>query len=329
MADDEERKGVSIFHDVFRRADKNDDGALTLEEFKDFFTDGILSDEELERLFHEIDVDKSNNLNTTELCNYFVNHWGPFGEIFGALEDLNPTITKALNYTFQAYKQDSFFNQFATRFMMKEVANQLRALDGPITVASEKLDEETLKSRPHMQQATLTDAAPVSSPLGSKQARRLARLQSYHSDHPDGRTPSSSLATQVLRLTSLIDRLESKVHVTGIEEEHVAEGECNDVVVVLSELTITEVSVSDFKSALQTYCEASKTQDGCHHIFLRSFASTTNFAIYEVWDSQDSWQKHFSSKSYKAFQKTVIDYLEAPQAVKVMPMPASWWQDSQ
>jgi Ca2+-binding EF-hand superfamily protein len=59
MADDEERKGVSIFHDVFRRADKNDDGALTLEEFKDFFTDGILSDEELERLFHEIDVDKS------------------------------------------------------------------------------------------------------------------------------------------------------------------------------------------------------------------------------------------------------------------------------
>jgi quinol monooxygenase YgiN len=93
------------------------------------------------------------------------------------------------------------------------------------------------------------------------------------------------------------------------------------VVVVLSELTITEVSVSDFKSALQTYCEASKTQDGCHHIFLRSFASTTNFAIYEVWDSQDSWQKHFSSKSYKAFQKTVIDYLEAPQAVKVMPMP--------
>jgi hypothetical protein len=48
----------------------------------------------------------------------------------------------------------------------------------------------------------------------------LARLQSYHSDHPDGRTPSSSLATQVLRLTSLIDRLESKASSFIVIGEH-------------------------------------------------------------------------------------------------------------
>ena len=120
------------------------------------------------------------------------------------------------------------------------------------------------------------------------------------------------------------------------------------VVVVLRELTVTELSVNDFKSALQTYCETSKTQDGClqseiclfvftgsssvcpclsvsiippihlscclsillvicsfrfsplinikfgplpFSIFLRSFAASTNFAIYEIWDSQESWQK--------------------------------------
>ena len=61
-----------------------------------------------------------------------------------------------------------------------------------------------------MQQATLADVSTVGDPLGSKQARRLARLQSYHSDRQDGGTASSSLATQVQRLTDLIDRLESK-----------------------------------------------------------------------------------------------------------------------
>ncbi|KAL9975483.1 hypothetical protein ACROYT_G012645 [Oculina patagonica] len=60
--------GRSIFLDVFRRADKNDDGALSFEEFKAFFSDGILSKKDLEKLFHDIDTHKTNNLDTSELC---------------------------------------------------------------------------------------------------------------------------------------------------------------------------------------------------------------------------------------------------------------------
>ena len=33
-----------------------DDGALSLDEFKAFFSDGILSNEDLEKLFHDIDT---------------------------------------------------------------------------------------------------------------------------------------------------------------------------------------------------------------------------------------------------------------------------------
>ena len=36
-----------------------DDGALSLEEFKAFFSDGILSSEDLEKLFHDIDTHKT------------------------------------------------------------------------------------------------------------------------------------------------------------------------------------------------------------------------------------------------------------------------------
>uniref|UniRef100_A0A8C3RD98 N-terminal EF-hand calcium binding protein 3 n=1 Tax=Cyanoderma ruficeps TaxID=181631 RepID=A0A8C3RD98_9PASS len=40
---------------IFRRADKNDDGKLSFEEFKNYFSDGILSSEELWELFSGID----------------------------------------------------------------------------------------------------------------------------------------------------------------------------------------------------------------------------------------------------------------------------------
>ena len=43
--------------DIFRCVlYKTDDGALSLDEFKAFFSDGILSNEDLEKLFHDIDT---------------------------------------------------------------------------------------------------------------------------------------------------------------------------------------------------------------------------------------------------------------------------------
>ena len=36
-----------------------DDGALSLKEFQDFFSDGIMTSDELEELFHTIDTSKS------------------------------------------------------------------------------------------------------------------------------------------------------------------------------------------------------------------------------------------------------------------------------
>ena len=43
--------------DIFRcLLYKTDDGALSLDEFKSFFSDGILSNEDLEKLFHDIDT---------------------------------------------------------------------------------------------------------------------------------------------------------------------------------------------------------------------------------------------------------------------------------
>ncbi|KAM9524738.1 N-terminal EF-hand calcium-binding protein 3-like [Salvelinus alpinus] len=59
--------GLPIFKDIFRRADKNDDGKLSFDEFNAYFADGILTTEELQELFYSIDGRQNNNLDTDKL----------------------------------------------------------------------------------------------------------------------------------------------------------------------------------------------------------------------------------------------------------------------
>uniref|UniRef100_A0A8L0DV08 N-terminal EF-hand calcium binding protein 3 n=1 Tax=Oncorhynchus mykiss TaxID=8022 RepID=A0A8L0DV08_ONCMY len=47
--------GLPIFKDIFCRADKNDDGKLSFDEFNAYFADGILTTEELQELFYSLD----------------------------------------------------------------------------------------------------------------------------------------------------------------------------------------------------------------------------------------------------------------------------------
>ncbi|XP_013396077.1 N-terminal EF-hand calcium-binding protein 1-like [Lingula anatina] len=152
----EQEKGMSIFLDVFRRADKNDDGALSLEEFGAFFADGVITDEELGNLFRDIDTHKTNNLDTGELCTYFSHHLGPFKEMFGALEDLNHSMTKALNQSAQQYPTASFIEQFVSRFLMREMLNQLVAVQKPVETASDFIDEKAIKERSGISQASVS-----------------------------------------------------------------------------------------------------------------------------------------------------------------------------
>eukprot|EP00058_Branchiostoma_floridae_P007281 XP_002592769.1 hypothetical protein BRAFLDRAFT_65349 [Branchiostoma floridae] len=95
------KKGMSAFLDVFRRADKNDDGKLSWYEFKTYFDDGSLSETELGELFHRIDTHNTNNIDVGELCDYFSQQLGPFEQVYSALEDLNSSINTALMSTAQ------------------------------------------------------------------------------------------------------------------------------------------------------------------------------------------------------------------------------------
>ena len=55
-----------------------DDNCLSLDEFKSFFGDGILTMEELEELFHKIDTHNTGNIDIGELCGQYpiYRRWG-------------------------------------------------------------------------------------------------------------------------------------------------------------------------------------------------------------------------------------------------------------
>ncbi|KAJ7415925.1 amyloid beta precursor protein-binding-like protein [Pitangus sulphuratus] len=93
------RQPLPIFHDIFRRADKNDDGKLSFEEFKNYFADGILSSEELWELFSGIDRRHSDNVDTEKLCDYFSAYLGEYRNVLSALETLNAAVLAAMDKT--------------------------------------------------------------------------------------------------------------------------------------------------------------------------------------------------------------------------------------
>ncbi|KAI3358597.1 hypothetical protein L3Q82_015008 [Scortum barcoo] len=149
------KKGMSIFIDILRRADKNgclyalspDDGKLSFDEFKAYFSDGVLTAEELKELFHTIDTHNTDNVDTDELCEYFSQHLGEYENVLAALEDLNMSILKAMDKTKKDYQESTHLEQFVTRFLLKETTNQLHSLQSSLECAMETTAEQTRQEK--------------------------------------------------------------------------------------------------------------------------------------------------------------------------------------
>ncbi|XP_013412335.1 N-terminal EF-hand calcium-binding protein 1-like [Lingula anatina] len=288
----EQEKGMSIFLDVFRRADKNDDGALSLEEFRAFFADGVITDEELGNLFRDIDTHKTNNLDTGELCTYFSQHLGPFKEMFGALEDLNHSMTKALNQSAQQYPTASFIEQFVSRFLMREMLNQLVAVQKPVETASDFIDEKAIKERSGISQASVSVDVQGETPgavpgwLG-----RRARRQ-YSSQYSTGSEGGSApLNMQIERLRGLVDRLENRVNFEGIKEEQKDVPEEQMMLLVHRRFPVSPDRMKAFRGSLRMYIEGTNEDERCLNVSVLTYSGSDMFILYEMWESKEAWKR--------------------------------------
>ncbi|NXQ94120.1 NECA2 protein, partial [Sagittarius serpentarius] len=255
-----QRKGTSVILDIFRRADKNDDGKLSLEEFQAFFSDGTLNEEELEKLFHTIDSDNTNNVDTKELCDYFADHMGDYEDVLASLETLNLSILKAMDYTKRVYESGSNVDQFVTRFLLKETANQTQSLLSSVESAVDAIDEQTNPARHYPSKAgrglvdTWYDSPlPSYSPTSWMVPREHGK--SFQTGSPD--TKAEGLEGQINRLAELIGRLEDK---RLSDSESTA---CTYLLLVRDEMTVSHKHLGEFCSSLKQYLKSVAGERDC------------------------------------------------------------------
>ncbi|KAI7798598.1 putative N-terminal EF-hand calcium-binding protein 1 [Triplophysa rosa] len=305
------KKGMSIFLDILRRADKNDDGKLSFDEFKAYFSDGVLSGDELKELFHTIDTHNTDNVDTDELCEYFSQHLGEYENVLAALEDLNTSILKAMDKTKKEYQEATHLEQFVTRFLLKETTSQLQSLQSSLECAMKTTAEQTRQER----QAPVKPEVLSIQWSGRRSNRRLQRNNSLSPNNPLLNLVNSGLfeednqwMTQINRLQKLIDRLEKK-----------------HILIVQRQLSVLEEELEEFRLALQQYIDCARAQTGCLHVAVQRLANESRFILYEFWEQSNVWKNHLQTNYSKTFQRGNVDFLETPEIMTTMLVPASWW----
>ncbi|PWA15166.1 hypothetical protein CCH79_00008791 [Gambusia affinis] len=358
------KKGMSIFIDILRRADKNDDGKLSFDEFKSYFSDGVLTAEELKELFHTIDTHNTDNVDTDELCEYFSQHLGEYENVLAALEELNMSILKAMDKTKKDYQESTHLEQFVTRFLLKETTNQLHSLQSSLECAMETTAEQTRQEK----QGPVKPEVLSIQLSGRRSNRRLQRNNSLSPNNPllslkqlrgqrehvsadqkarhrGGREESEvrqrkgrgqpgggpelwgvydedcQWTVQVNRLQKLIDRLEQKgIRMEPVEEE-VLESKSH-ILIVQRQLSVLEEELEEFRLALRQYMDCACAQTGCLHIAVQRLANESRFILYEFWEHNNVWKNHLQTNYSKTFQRGNVDFLETPESITTMLVPA-------
>ncbi|RMC09127.1 hypothetical protein DUI87_14134 [Hirundo rustica rustica] len=349
-----------------------DDGKLSLEEFQAFFSDGTLNEEELEKLFHTIDSDNTNNVDTKELCDYFADHMGDYEDVLASLEMLNLSILKAMDYTkrtpdqkanslcdairsdflassaglcmgsswaarlwgagtggdmnLKVYESGSNVDQFVTRFLLKETANQTQSLLSSVESAVDAIDEQTNPARhyPSKDGHGLSDTwydnpTPSYSPTTWMVPREQGK--SFQAGSPD--TKAEGLEGQINRLAKLIGKLEDKtlwfdLHQRLSDSESTA---CTYLLLVRNEMMVSHKHLGEFCSSLKQYLKSVAGERDCFHVTAVKLPDGVTFIVYEFWETEEDWKRHLQSATCKSFQHVKVDTLSQPEAISSVAVP--------
>ncbi|KGL98931.1 N-terminal EF-hand calcium-binding protein 3, partial [Charadrius vociferus] len=321
---------------IFRRADKNDDGKLSFEEFKNYFADGILSSEELWELFSGIDRRHSDNVDTEKLCDYFSTYLGEYRNVLSALEALNSAVLAAMDKTKLRYETSSKMEQFLTRFLLRETMHQLQSLQASLECAVDTMEEQAGRERKDIKKSETS--------VGLKSGRRCGRRGQKNvclspTDPYSGMltTGICSLAIPWVGVSAPLESGEG-VHRFPLLHTHVClHSPCA--------LRLESPGSRWRQAALRSFarrsgptrrsplgraaactCRAPSQGRSCpRSVSACKLTDEACFILYEFWQDVTSWRSHLQSSCSKTFQRSIISLLESPELLTTMLFPASWW----
>ncbi|XP_054876885.1 N-terminal EF-hand calcium-binding protein 1 [Poeciliopsis prolifica] len=323
-------QGLTIFHDIFRRADKNDDGKLSFEEFNAYFADGILTTEELQELFYSIDGRQNNNLDTDKLSDYFSEHLGEYVNVLSALESLNIAILKAMDKTKEEYQGASVLGQFVTRFMLRETSSQLLSLQSSLQCAMEAVEEQSSPAPREVKAPELTAVQKN----GRRCGRRVHNNLGVSSSDPCTGMPNTGIniedeenwCSQINRLQLLLDKLECQgPKLEPLKEDTLAGTYKSNILLVQRQMSVIDDELDNFRKVLNSYIDGTSAHSDNLHVCVQKLPGKSCYIMYEFWQDRISWMSYLQTNNSKDFQRCIIDLMEDTEIVSTMLLPASWW----
>ncbi|KAM6981761.1 N-terminal EF-hand calcium-binding protein 1-like [Tautogolabrus adspersus] len=328
--DYKKNQGISLVQDIFRRADKNDDGKLSLEEFQSYFTDGILTAEQMQELYYSIDRQQTDNLDIDKLSAYFTPHLGEYVNVLSALEKLNVAILKAMDKTKEEYQGSSVLGQFVTRFLLRETSTQLQSLQSSLDCAMEAVHDQDFTGKRVLKKP---EDLPIQR-VTKRPGRRIQKNMCLSPTDPFSGMlttgvsvePDNHWGSQINQLEQLIDKLECESpHLEPFKEDTLAGTYKSNILLVQRQMSVKERDVEQFQTALKIYTDATCSQLNNLHISVQNLPDRSCFIMYEFWQDRLSWMSYLQSSISKTFQRCIINALEEPEMISTMLLPASWW----
>ncbi|NXA56591.1 NECA3 protein, partial [Nothocercus julius] len=310
------RQPLPIFHDV-------NDGKLSFEEFKNYFSDGVLSSEELWELFSGIDRRHSDNVDTEKLCG----KWSGAPALWTADSAARCTLLAwsglapacCFSPSLQRYETSSKKEQFLTRFLLRETVSQLQSLQTSLECAVDIMEEQAGRER--------KDVKKSETLIGLRSGRRCGRrgqkniclspMDPYSGMLTTGTCrqarshPHSPAILQPL-LALLFFEILLLRRIWDSTMPIVPKGAEPGMAVLGTPFAPAHQALSQGFSCPHSVSTCKLTNEAC-------------FILYEFWQDVSSWRSHLQSSHSKIFQQSIISLLEVPELLTTMLFPASWW----
>uniref|UniRef100_A0A8B9MED6 N-terminal EF-hand calcium binding protein 2 n=1 Tax=Accipiter nisus TaxID=211598 RepID=A0A8B9MED6_9AVES len=262
---------------------------------------------------------------------------GDYEDVLASLETLNLSILKAMDYTKRVYESGSNVDQFVTRFLLKETANQTQSLLSSVESAVDAIDEQTNPARSaagHSLMDTWYDSSvPSYSPTNWMVPREHGKSFQTGKQWP---LPSR---TGSLEWLGALGEGSSGLH-----------GSTEYLLLVRDEMTVSHKHLGEFCSSLKQYLKSVAGERDCFHVTAVKLPDGVTFIVYEFWETEEDWKRadgvaggwdgdlgeavahsfppwrrHLQSATCKGFQHVKVDTLSQPEAVSSVAVWGRSW----
>ncbi|NWS11481.1 NECA3 protein, partial [Pachyramphus minor] len=308
------RQPLPIFHDV-------NDGKLSFEEFKNYFSDGILSSEELWEMFSGIDRRHSEGVDLS----WWMLLWS--NQPSCTMWRLLPTavLSVSLEELEWRYETSSKMEQFLTRFLLRETMHQLQSLQASLECAVDTVEEQAGRERKDIKKSETS--------VGLRSGRRCGRRGRKNICLSPTDPYSGMLTTGTCSLGFLVSLvslgLVSVRRDLGLESPGAV---CSSS----HKLHAPNLCFGSFVGRLMCLgwwgmCGCASAMPACpppaqghscpHSVSACKLTDEACFILYEFWQDVTSWRSHLQSSCSKTFQQSILSLLESPELLTTMLFP--------